>query len=206
MEVTTPIERPLLSSVSTPVFHPTCSPTDRLTINSLFAAREPGATPRSRIAGSSRVGCDLFGQPAIVPFRKGAKETYSQGHTTKTFLRTSLLRTGRRTWAACFLVLHIPRDIDDRRLAIVAARVKVPRAAVIGFVTILKTHASRATDRGSVTDFDIEECVLHEGLDAANQLYWREGEGYVRPEIERPRLMQDSDSGDDWPKDYLAVC
>jgi hypothetical protein len=62
-----------------------------------------------------------------------------------------------------FVIFH--EDVDDRRLAIVAARAKVPRATVIGFLTVLKAHASRAADRGSVVDFDIEECALHEGLE-----------------------------------------
>jgi len=39
-------------------------------------------------------------------------------------------------------------DVDDRRLAIVAARAKVPRATAVGILHVLKTHASRAADRG----------------------------------------------------------
>lgn len=62
-----------------------------------------------------------------------------------------------------FVVFH--EDIDDQRLAVVAARAKVPRIIVTGFLTVLKTHASRATDRGSVADFDVEVCSLNQGLE-----------------------------------------
>jgi hypothetical protein len=62
-----------------------------------------------------------------------------------------------------WFVFH--EDIDDRRLDMVAARAKVARTTVIGFLTVLKTHASRAADRGSAADFDFERCTLPGDLD-----------------------------------------
>ena len=86
--------------------------------------------------------------------------TNKKNNRQSEFTRNGPPKMGGAFW---FVVFH--EDIDDQRLAVVAARAKVPRIIVTGFLTVLETHASRATDRGSVADFDVEVCSLNQGLE-----------------------------------------